>query len=230
MDIKKDLGSLEQRYETNPFIVELKGKMYLQPRANTIIAKGQSIVDTSTGEIIDESLLIGKRRIVDKSQFAKIYASEIGVLYDLSKTAQNVFLHLTKIMDYDNKAYFNYSLHYNKIGYKSKSPALKGIRELIGRGIIAPHENIHNYWLNPTIVCKGERFAIYTEYVVGKDGENSKRLQQAELKQQQIVNSHLQDEEVQKKYKKAINQKDLNSNNEFIDPNQTNLLDQITEL
>ena len=98
MDIKKDLGSLEQRYETNPFIVELKGKMYLQPRANTIIAKGQSIVDTSTGEIIDESLLIGKRRIVDKSQFAKIYASEIGVLYDLSKTAQNVFLHLTKII------------------------------------------------------------------------------------------------------------------------------------
>lgn len=223
MDIKKDLGSLEQRYETNPFIVELKGKMYLQPRANTIIAKGQSIVDTSTGEIIDESLLIGKRRIVDKSQFAKIYASEIGVLYDLSKTAQNVFLHLTKIMDYDNKAYFNYSLHYNKIGYKSKSPALKGIRELIGRGIIAPHENIHNYWLNPTIVCKGERFAIYTEYVVGKDGENSKRLQQAELKQQQIVNSHLQDEEVQKKYKKAISQDSLNSNN------QINLLDQIAE-
>lgn len=223
MDVKKDLGSLEQRYETNPFIVELKGKMYLQPRANTIIAKGQSIVDTSTGEIIDESLLIGKRRIVDKSQFAKIYASEIGVLYDLSKTAQNVFLHLTKIMDYDNKAYFNYSLHYNKIGYKSKSPALKGIRELIGRGIIAPHENIHNYWLNPTIVCKGERFAIYTEYVVGKDGENSKRLQQSELKQQQIINSHLQDEEVQKKYKKAVNQKELNSNN------QTNLLDQIEE-
>ena len=223
MDENKNLGSLEKKYDVNPFIVELKGKMYLQPRANTIIAKGQSIVDTSTGEIIDESVLIGKRRVVDKSQFAKIYASSIATLYDLSKAGQNVFLYLTKVMDYDNKAYFNYNLHYEKMGYKSKSPALKGIRELIGRNIIAPHENTHNYWLNPTIVCKGERFAMYTEFVVGNDGENSKRLQQAELKQQQIVNSHLQDEEVQKKYKKAVNQKDLNSNN------QTNLLDQIEE-
>lgn len=207
----------------NPFIVELKGKMYLQPRANTIIAKGQSIVDTSTGEVIDESVLIGKRRVVDKSQFAKIYASSIATLYDLSKAGQNVFLYLTKVMDYDNKAYFNYNLHYEKMGYKSKSPALKGIRELIGRNIIAPHENTHNYWLNPTIVCKGERFAMYTEFVVGNDGENSKRLQQAEIKQQQIINSHLQDSEVQKKYKKAISQDSLNSNN------QINLLDQIAE-
>ena len=64
---------------------------------------------------------------------------------------------------------------------------------------------------------------MYTEFVVGNDGENSKRLQQAEIKQQQIINSHLQDSEVQKNYKKAISQDSLNSNN------QINLLDQIAE-
>ena len=64
---------------------------------------------------------------------------------------------------------------------------------------------------------------MYTEFVVGNDGENSKRLQNAEIKQQQIINSHLQESEVQKKYKKAISQDSLNSNN------QINLLDQIAE-
>ena len=49
--------------------------MYLQPRANSIIAKGQSIVDTDTGEIVQDSVLIGRRKYVDKSQFAKLYAS-----------------------------------------------------------------------------------------------------------------------------------------------------------
>ena len=81
-------------------MVELKGRMYLQPRANTIVAKGQEIVDTTTGEVIQDSVLMGRRKIVDKSQFAKLYASEIGILFELSKPAINVFMHLTKVMDY----------------------------------------------------------------------------------------------------------------------------------
>ena len=39
MKVQKGFTELE-RHEVNPFIVELKGKMFLQPRANTIIAKG----------------------------------------------------------------------------------------------------------------------------------------------------------------------------------------------
>ena len=180
MDI--DLRTSVGKFETNPFVVELKGKMYLQPRANTIIAKGQSIVDTSTGEIIEESVLIGRRKIVDKSQFAKIYASEIGVLYELSKTAQNVFLYLTKVMDYDNKAYINSEKDCSKIGYKSSLSIIKGLKELIKNNIIAPAIMQGWYWLNPRLVCKGERFAKYVEYVVGQDGEEVKK--QAMLKEQ----------------------------------------------
>lgn len=158
--------STKKKYESNPFMVELKGKMYLQPKANAIIAKGQSIVDTSTGEIIDESVLIGRRKIVDKSQFAKIYASEIGLLYDLSKTAQKVFMYLVSKMDYENKAIFRW-----KEIYKNYGTAYKGIVELIKHDIVAPSDIQNIYWLNPTIVCKGERFAMYTEFVVGKDNE-----------------------------------------------------------
>lgn len=229
-NMSKKETSLTEKHETNPFIIELKGKMFLQPRANTIIAKGQSIVDTSTGEIIDESLLIGKRKIVDKSQFAKIYASSIGTLYDLSKTAQNVFLYLTKVMDYDNKAYFSYVNDIKKIGYKSKGTVYNAIKELVNRDIIAPSTMTNVYWLNPTIVCKGERFAIYTEFVVGKDGENNKRLQESELKSQKAINNHLYGEQVSNKIKKSNKINSTDSSNEIIDNKQINLLDQIDEL
>ena len=112
----KSLDKLK-KHETNPFMVELKGKMYLQPRANMIIAKGENIVNTSTGEVLKESTLIGRRKVVDKSQFAKIYASEIATLYDLTKTVQNVFLYLTQVMDFDNKSFFNYVSQYDRRGY-----------------------------------------------------------------------------------------------------------------
>ena len=121
MSESKTSLSTVQKYEKNPFVVELKGKMYLQPRANTIIQRGQEIVDTVTGEVIQGDMLIGRRRIVDKSQFAKIYASEIGVLFELSRTAIKVFMHLTKVMDYEQSAYFNYYKEFDKLGYKTYS-------------------------------------------------------------------------------------------------------------
>ena len=151
-----------KEYEVNPFMVELEGKMYIQPRANSIIAKGQNIVDTSTGEVLNEQMLIGRRKYVDKSQFAKLYASEIGILYELSKAGQNVFLYLSRVMDYDNRAYFNYRKEFKKLGYKSETASLRGLRELITEDIIAVDVREHHYWLNPTIICKGERFAKYT--------------------------------------------------------------------
>jgi len=184
---EKELTSLKEitGTETNPFVVELKGKMFLQPRANTIIARGQSLVDTNTGELISDDVLMGRRKIVDKSQFAKIYASSVGELFSLTKTAINVFIYLTKVMDFENKAIFDYRKEYKKLGYKTEVSALKGLRELITNGIIYPHLVNGIWWLNPTIVCKGERFAMYTEYVTKEKHEaDMKRLAERQMKEQ----------------------------------------------
>lgn len=154
-----------EEFATNPFVLELKGKMYLQPRANTIVAKGQEIVDTTTGEVIQDDVLMGRRRVVDKSQFAKIYASEIGVFFGLTKPAISVFMYLAKVMDYDQRAYFDIYKDYKEVGYNSYVAPMKGVRELIGKNIIAKDKRANTWWLNPLIICKGERFAVYTEYV-----------------------------------------------------------------
>ena len=197
MSNKKKGLSTQVKYETNPFMIELKGKMYLQPRANTIIAKGESIVDTTTGQVIDDTVLLGRRKVVDKSQFAKIYASEIGNLFDLSRSAINVFMYLTKVMDYDQRAYFNYFKEFSKVGYKSFNPCYKGIVELLNNQIIALDVRENTYWLNPTIVCKGERFAIYTEYITKEKAESIEK--ERLLKDNQRINAPSYDKETQDK-------------------------------
>lgn len=211
-----DLRSPEQKFERNPFTIELKGRMYLQPRANTIIAKGQALVDTTTGEVIDEAILIGKRKIVDKSQFAKLYMAEIATLYELNKPAQNVFLHLTKVMDYDNKAYINSEKDCEKLGYKTGQSVIKGLKELIKHNIIAPAVMPGFYWLNPAIVCKGERFAKYVEYVVGKEGEELKVSNNTQLKQQGVKVFETLPEEVQNKMTYAGKAPEMDSYNEYL--------------
>jgi len=189
------------RYKSNPFVVELKGKMYLQPRTNTIIARGKAVIDEFTGEIIERGILIGRRKIVDKSQFSKLYASEISLLFELSNSAKNVFLHLTKKMDYENKAYFSYTQEYKEIGYKSHNVVYKGLKELVSKNIIAPSHMMHFWWLNPTIICKGERFAKYTEYIVDSNIKDEKNI--ISNKQTEAVKQ--MDENTQKQYRIADN-------------------------
>jgi hypothetical protein len=222
MEIKNNRTDVKlndiKKHETNPFMIELKGKMYLQPRADMIIAKGENIVNMETGEVIKDNTLIGRRKVVDKSQFAKIYASEIGILYELSKSAQNVFLYLTKVMDYDNKAYFNYLSDFKKLGYKGYNTPYLGLKELIQRDIIAAAVMPHFYWMNPAIVCKGERFAKYTEYLTE---EEAKREQQVLLKQQGKKFIDTLPESVAEKYAYANSKNDINSDNQNIHPDQS---------
>lgn len=202
-------------YENNPFVVDLKGKMFLQPRANAIIAKGENIVNTTTGEVLREATLLGRRKIVDKSQFAKIYASEIGILHDLSRSGIMVFMHLSKVMDYENKALFDYKKQYTKLGYKTEVPALKGIRELITKNIIAPHIISGIWWLNPAIVCKGERFAKYTEYLTE---EEAKREQEYLIKKQGKRFIDSLPEDIETKFKLAGERNPINSDNDELPP------------
>lgn len=193
-----------KEYESNPFMVQLKGKMYLQPQANSIIARGETLVDTVTGEIITDDVLIGRRRIVDKSQFAKIYASEIGMLFGFSKAAINVLMYLSKVMDYDQRAYFHYIKDAHKLGYKTGYSTLKGLRELLKENIIAKDVRENTYWVNPIVICKGERFAKYTEFVtIERHEADLKREQEAMLRKQGELFVESLDEDTKYKYQQA---------------------------
>lgn len=185
LDLRKDVV----KYETNPFVVELKGRMYLQPKANTIVAKGQEIIDTATGQVVRDSVLMGRRRVVDKSQFAKVYAEGVKLILDLSKPAVNVLAYIMTKMDFEQKVYLNTEKDSEKVGYKSALSVTKGLKELIQRGVIAPASMPSWYWVNPIYVCKGERFAVYTEFVTRERHEKdmeARRIAEHTLREQGV--------------------------------------------
>lgn len=186
---KIDLRSSGANFEKNPFIVNLKGKMYLQPKPNTIIAKGEHIVDTITGEILEDSVLMGRRKVVDRSQFAKIYFSQIQSIFDLSKGAVKVLMYIAEHMDYTTKVIVNAKQQAKKMGYKSQQTVQNALRELMNCGIIAQGPVGGVYWVNPLYICKGERFAMYLEYTTKEYNENSEKRKaeiQAQLDEQTL--------------------------------------------
>lgn len=182
----KDLRKTEG-YEKNPFILELKSGMYLQPKPNTIIAKGEQIVDTTTGEVIEDSVLMGRRKIVDRSEFAKIYFKQIKAVFDLSSTAIKVLIRISEKMGYDTMVLFNAKQEAKTLGYKTQQAVQNAIRELLSCGIIARTTISSVYWVNPLYICKGERFAMYLEYTTkeynAKSGERRDEIQ-TQLKEQ----------------------------------------------
>ena len=171
MDKKLPTIREAKRYETNPFVLDLKGKMYLQPQPNTIIAKGENFINTETGELVSDQVFIGHKKVVDRTTFAKIYFSEIATLFDLSNCAKNVLIYIGKTMRYDDKVEILPNLDYAKMGYKSRQSVEKGIRELIDKNIIAAGRSIGTYWVNPIHICKGERFAKYELYMTEEASE-----------------------------------------------------------
>ena len=121
-----------------------------------------------------------------------------------------VLMHLADVMEYNQRAFFNYSKSYKKIGCNSHKPTLIGIKELINHNIIAPAIMPHYYWINPTIICKGERFAIYTEYVNGDINAESVYKKQIHEKYKNLP------EEVRKKLEYTKDQKtDIDSENKY---------------
>lgn len=158
------------KYETNPFIKELGGKMFIQPRANMIIGKSEALINKETGEILKDSAIIGRQKLVDKSQFAKIYIKNIGQMLELKANSIKVLMYLTNKMDYESKSFLNYNSQFKKVGYKSAVTVFNALRELIKNNVIAASIMPHFYWMNPMYICKGERFSIYTEYVVKEKG------------------------------------------------------------
>lgn len=170
MDLRSAKG-----YETNPFVLELKGRMYLQPKPNTIIARGEQIVDTTTGEVVEDSVLMGRRKVVDRTQFAKIYFSQVQAIFDLSRAAMRVLIRISEKMGYDTMVLFNAKQEAPKLGYKAQQVVQNALRELLTCGIIAQTTIPSVYWVNPLYICKGERFALYLEYTTKEYAEKSEK-------------------------------------------------------
>ena len=154
----KDFGEFSE----NPFLENLSIKV--TPKSNIFLKKNKGIIDLSTGELEDESLLMGKRKLVDGEEFVKIFINEIRSIFNLSRVAQKVFGYMLTKVGYGDQIIFNTKECQKYTGYKSKPPIFVGIGELLKEEFIAKTKNQFVYWINPKVFYKGDRLVVIRDY------------------------------------------------------------------
>lgn len=151
------------RFKSNPFLYELGKRLNPTCKFKEAGKEVEVMVDLETGENIN--IFKCKKVIKDKAQFAFLYMEAIKEWYELSKPAIIVFLHLTLKMDFNNLAYFDYRRQHADVGYDNYLCCYKAIVELEQKDFIAYAEGEYSYWINNSIMGKGNRFAKYIEYI-----------------------------------------------------------------
>lgn len=113
-----------------------------------------------------------KTQQLDRDQFLKVFTTGIVAMYELSKRANRLFLHILE--EYEKApittrngwidAFYLEPYESSPIRTTMNEKTYReALRELIDRGFIAP-KSVQTYWVNPNMFFKGDRFAFIQHY------------------------------------------------------------------
>lgn len=181
-------------FEKNPFIPDI-GVIPRKTR-NVIISqnKNMAMLNTKTGEIDNENLFITKKFHVDKSDFIKIYASELRRLFALSKNSMKLFIYFLDILKYEDVVFFQYE-DCEKITGISKASIYAGLAELTENGIIARSKNPIIYFINPSLFYKGDRLTLISEYQIKANKERETEIEEIKNFRQKLLTNNQENHE-----------------------------------
>ena len=157
-----------ERYEKNPFFANLaiEMKLTLKSQALSNTKADEIIVSRTSQEVVsDLSNVLMRKTYVDTTNFTKHYGKMIGAMMNLSPRAIKCFIYCSSILTYESDFYFNHNIDFKKLGYNSKHMALEAIKELVENKLIAISERVYMFWMNPAVVCKGDRFTLLEQFI-----------------------------------------------------------------
>lgn len=153
----------------NPFIEELF-KMEISSKKRYIAGKSPSmIVNNDTGEVQGHQVFALHEKY-DKSEFTKIFRAGLMGMFNLSKAGIKVFAFIAdSVKPNQGYVYFEIDDCREFTGYKSNTPVLSGVSELIEHGFIARSEKYYKYFINPNMFFNGNRFTFIKSYQSDND-------------------------------------------------------------
>lgn len=163
--LKGDRKSLRD-YPTNRENPYMDGLM-IKTKEQTVAFgtnKHKRIINTDTSELDEDTLLISIRKQVDKEHFVKLYPGVIKELFELSKSAFKVFCYILSIVEFKDLFILEIEACKRFCSYKSVDPIYDGVIELIEHRIIAKGPIAATYFINPSVIYKGDRVVLLTEY------------------------------------------------------------------
>ena len=157
------------QFEENPFVEsalkEIQENTVKKVQYINGSRSAENVVVNQDGEIIAQSRFV--RYIeVDEEKFAKIYLSQFGAFWDLSKTAIKVLGYvLNNLIPNKDIVYIDIQDAMKYTGYREEKSLYKGIAELVNADIIARSTSYIKYFINPLIFFNGDRVTFATTYV-----------------------------------------------------------------
>jgi len=154
-----------------PWTNELASTIVTRNKLQSVSARGQAIIDSETGEISRLQAVQATRKVIDKTEFVKVYSNGIGAMFDLKPSAQKLFrvimdMYLAQKHTPDTLIINEFSLA--EFGYEfSRTTRTGALNQLIAAEFIAPHAAQHGlFFINPNLFYKGDRMTIINEYAV----------------------------------------------------------------
>lgn len=157
------------QFEENPFVEnalkEIQENTVKKVQYINGSRSAENVVVNQDGEVIAQSRFV--RYIeVDEEKFAKIYLSQFGAFWDLSKTAIKVLGYvLNNLIPNKDIVYIDIQDAMRYTGYKEEKSLYKGIAELVNADIIARSTSYIKYFINPLIFFNGDRVTFATTYI-----------------------------------------------------------------
>jgi len=152
-------------FKENPFIagalVQVKGR-----RKNYTVASGAMTLTDRVG-MVQGAVQHSITRIVDDSQFVKVFAEGVAGIYDLSKPGAKVFRFLfdeVQKSPNQDRMYLYFMDAVEEPYCIPKTAFFKGMAELLNKGFLAKSANPNMFFLNPAMMWNGDRFRFVNEY------------------------------------------------------------------
>lgn len=152
----------------NPF---LDGVGYNTRKKTEVLFDGQqAVVNSTTGEVLEDHLSVARVRIVDSDQFVKLYLANLHVFFDLGKAAQRVaefVLHMvgTRAIGRGEVllAFSEYQTYFATRGGGTRPTWLRGLQELAAKNLIAKSPTKSVWYINPAVTFNGDRARFITD-------------------------------------------------------------------
>lgn len=161
-------------YKKNPFIDNMVVELRIKHKTQMIKSADDDtsvMLITNDGENVGHSAFMRQIQ-VDEDKFAKIYISQLGVLWNLQKTSMRVLTYILSIIKpNDDRVYFDMKECLDYCNYKESKSVFNGLLGLIKSKIIARSSKSYLYYINPSIVFNGSRVSFMTTYVKKKNNE-----------------------------------------------------------
>jgi len=146
--VKREIEAQSKNPWADDLAITLKSKEKI-----TAIGKSSSVVDTRTGEVLENTVAMVSKKLVDKEEFVKIFEGGIFHIFGLKKSSKDLFqmilrLYLRQAMT-PEMVYFNLKM------------------ELINKGFLAEVKNRSGwFWVNPNMFFKGDRLKIIQDVAI----------------------------------------------------------------